>query len=102
MVYDVYGNGRCQYDRNGSLSAEIVRAWERIPLSKLDTLISTMPRCCLVVIKNTGSKVNYKEVIGQWIMNFHCFMGQYPLLSYATVVSHFLYFNFILIIGYLI
>ena len=59
LVRDVYDNGRHQFVRKEDLRQELVAAWGRIPLSKLDGLIASMPKRCMDVIKCGGNKVDY-------------------------------------------
>lgn len=58
MSRDVYRNGT-QYESVALLTAAVVAAWQRIPQDTLTTLISSMPRRCIEVIKKKGNKTHY-------------------------------------------
>jgi len=58
LVRDVYANGK-QYDNKEQLKTAVLAAWDRIPVTTLETLIDSMNNRCVAVIQKLGGKTKY-------------------------------------------
>lgn len=58
MSREVYQNGK-QYDSVSTLTKAVIEAWKNIQQVTLTTLIESMPRRCIEVIKKQGNKTHY-------------------------------------------